>query len=581
MVRRKEVNSRQDGVLSHSSVTIQRASSLVAESFAANKGLLLELEGQGGRFAQLSEKLVNSATGREGGFDVFLGAMNSVQAPVDFLFRSHAQTCELLTRLAEASGRIQAFIDAQAEIQRTIAPLKYIQTLFKIESATLGGDVQGLFFALTTDIERLHNQVCEVFTAKSLELLEIKRTVDQVTLELEVQTRQLWKIVAAEKETIEKALEKLRQQLAESQSREPRLSGLGREIKRQIQAIATGLELQEGLSGRLLRAGELPLDLGEHDDVPAVISNAGQTTSVPATQVLSLRKDLTGAVRGIKGSLEMMTSHLAEAESQSLSMGEFQQLTSSADGMVQVLLDIFTALRTQIAVSLANTSAALEKLRPIGGLASDLNSVVRGLSHRIHLIGLNAQVQAAHVKQGVGLEALSAQTSEISFATIKISENIARDLDLLVTGLTGSVKALESLHSDTLQVQASIADHERTGERQLHSLRDEILSDLANLGGVIEAIRSLTVEMSHNVDAIEEVDAPLADLERQLLSVAKAELPTGKLAYQRVGAMLPEGSADESWNPGNGVRVDTVNDQDPQSVTAGKSIVVGSGESAS
>jgi hypothetical protein len=205
--------------------------------------------------------------------------------------------------------------------------------------------------------------------------------------------------------------------------------------------------------------------------------------------------------------------------------------------MVQVLVDSLEEVRSLVGRTVTSAAAAYEMLRPLGGLASDLTAVVRNLSARIHLIGLNAQVQAAQAAQdrrGAGLEVLSARTSEISRETNRISEEAATQLDAVAEGLAGSVKAFGQLRTDGLKEQATLNEQGRTHEQELHAFRDRALAELAAVGRSLEAIRTQarrTVEAArftqfHQV-TLPALEAPLAAIadaaERRLEGCAVAQ----------------------------------------------------------
>ena len=464
--------------LKNSANELHQVSGALEKRFLATGAAMEQLAGKGVIFVQLSEKLLNTATGRVGGSGLFFTAMHVVETPLQFLNDSHTSTRALLQRLQHANNRIDEFINIQAELQRTIAPLKYIQTLFKIESAPLGENVQAMFGALTLEIEKLHDQICELFTTKFLELREIQRTVRQVIGELQTQTDNLWDGISREKSQIDQSLAKLQHELLENQQREPRISRVGKEINQDIQRIVIGLQYQDIINQKLQHTSAALTQIEEQLAAAAGPELLNQSCRLEAGQLEAVRQDLAGAETAVKSGVKNILNRLVSADSQCLSLAEFEQLTTSADGMVQVLFDVFETLRNQTAATAASSAAAFDKLRPIGGLASDLTRVVRDFSQRIHLIGLNAQVQAAQVGNGGALEVLSARTSEISRATTQISESVARHLDQLVADLAEGVKELEALQNEAIKQQSTLANEGAAAESSLHALRDDVIGTL-------------------------------------------------------------------------------------------------------
>ena len=517
---------------------LTQVSAALEKNFLLTGDALEKLAGQGGEFVRQSEIFVGSATGRAGGSALFFNAMHVVESPLGFLNNSHPETRRILQRLKQDSERIDELINVQIELQRTIGPLKYIQTLFKIESAPLGGDVQAMFGALTKEIEILHDQVCELFTTKFLELRGIQRTVNQVVHELQTQTDGLWDSIAKEKAQIDHSLHELQQELIDNQARESHISQLSKAINQEIQQVVIGLQYQDIINQKLEHTGASLAQIEAHLNSEHAGAFLKQSCRLEAEQLQAVRKDLAGAEKAIKSGIEKTLDHLVNADTRCLTLAEYKQLTTSADGMVQVLFDVFVTLRKQITTTVASSAGAFEKLRPIGGLASDLTLVVRNLSQRIHLIGLNAQLQAAQVGNGAGLEVLSARTSEISRATNRISEDVAKKLDQLVLDLAEDVKALESLHSAALQQQTILANEGAAAEHELHALRDGALGSLTLINTLLDDIRSESQAIIETVNYVATADGTLADLEKKLRTIADTVGDTGDPATSKAHEFL-------------------------------------------
>jgi hypothetical protein len=517
---------------------LRQLSARLEKHFLETSADLEALAARGEDFVQETEKLVNNATGRVGGTTIFLNAMRVVEPPLTFLGISHAQSVEFLRRLKEDAERIEALIRAQAEIERTIAPLKFIQALFKIESAPLGAEVQGMFGALTRDIEQLHDQICELFATKFIELRSIRHTVGEVTEELQTQTDTLWKTISKERIKIDESLQRLQKELADNVKRESRISNLSREVNREIQQVVVGLQYQDIINQKLehtwtaLDDMEAEMD-GAHD--PSMLATSCR---LQAEQIQAIRHDLAGAENTVRMGSDKILAHLVNADSHCVSLEEFQQLTITSDGMVQVMFDIFATLRKEIGVTAESSARAFEKLRSISGLASNMTIVVRDLSQRIHLIGLNAQIQAALVEKGVGLEVLSARTSEISRATNQISEDVARQLDQLVAGLTGSVTSLETLRSSAVEQQTTLNVDGAATEATLHGMRDDALTSMNRVTSLLAEVRTKSQEVTKTLTYVENYDGLLARIQTELTDLAKSFAKAPPAPARKLGSFV-------------------------------------------
>jgi hypothetical protein len=500
---------------------LRSLSRTLEERFLGTGVAIEQLAQQGEEFVKQCESLSRSATGRDGGSVLFLEAMRVIECPLEFLNRSHPQTEKQLKRLRQDRDRIGELINVQVELQRTISPLKYIQSLFKIESAQLTGDVQVMFGALTKDIDLLHNQICDLFDTKFRELHDIQVTVGQVADELQTQTDSLWRSIAKEKVQIDGALEQIQRELISSQARDSRVGRASQRIRKAIQDVVTGLQSQDIINQKLQHTCASLVKIDAHRQAGCDALSLKQFCQLEAEQLRAMRMDLSGSELTVKGGVKKVLGHLQTAENECLSLEEFQHLTTSADGMVEILIEVFSTLRKQLAATVESSSRAFEKLRPIGGHASDLTGIVRNLSQSIRLIGLNAQVQAAQVQEGVGLEVLSALTSEISRATNEITENVAAKLDRLAADLDEDVKSLEAIHAEALRQQGVFAVESAQTERALHALRDSVLATLMGIGGLLETFRENAQTVIQEANYVETADRPFADLQVRLRIMAK------------------------------------------------------------
>jgi hypothetical protein len=499
---------------------------------------LEKLAGHGTSLFHASEMLVGSATGRTGGSALLSKAMQVVEEPLNFLDDSHPKTQVILKRLRQDSSRIDELINVQVELQQTIGPLKYIQTLFKIESAPLGGEVQAMFGALTREIETLHDQICELFTTRFLELRAIQQTVNQVISQLQAQTEGLWESVTREKTKIEKSLQAMQGELIQNQYREANADRLGKQVNQDIQEVVMGLQYQDIINQKLQHVLVSLNRLEDHLDSEASLVDLGGSCRLEAGQLQAIRAELKAAEMKIKDGITRMLDRIISASTGCLMLEEYSQLTISADGMVQILFDTFASLREQVAITVTGSAKAFDQLRSVGGLASDLTVVVRDHSQRIHLIGLNAQLQAAQVGQRVGLEVLSARTSEISRATNQISEAVARKLDQLVLDLADDVRALETLNADGLRQQSKLQQEGASTEHALHEMRDTALAMLTQVNTLLEDIRAESNQTLENVRHVATADAAISALESKLLELAQTAAASGMNADRNSNTLV-------------------------------------------
>lgn len=513
---------------------LDQASRDLEAQFLATGAELEELNRFSHQFVEQVEKLVRLATGKEGDGALFGGAVRMIEQSIHFLVCCQEQTTEVLERLRDAKAQIQELLGVEAELQRTIGPLKFVQTLFKSESAPLGPAVQQRFDALTQEMETLHGQVRDIFGTKFQHLAQTHETIGQVIAALDTQARSLGQITTTHKARIEATLDTLRSEAAANRDRDVRLGRLSQEIAREVVQVVMGLQFQDIINQKLqhVSVGLSPLEARF-----AQISAAPRGTAVGeplrfleqsarllAKQLEVAGEELARAEATIQSSIRNVLTHLIEMDSECLSLEEFKLLTTSFDGMVQVLLETIAEVRALVLATVAGATDAFELLQPLGCLASDLTPIVRGVSAHIRLLGLNAQVQAAHAARdtrGAGLEVLSARTSEISAETNRISEQAALQLDAVAAGLAASVQAFARLRAEGGAQKEMLEAQGRAEERQLHAFRDLALTTLEDMGRSFADIRNQADKALATVhfEAFREVTIP--GLRRPLQAIAE------------------------------------------------------------
>lgn len=484
-------------------------------------------------FIQGSEKLIGLATGREDNGQAFSHSIKLIEQPMELLTRCHLQTGRTLQELRRHKERIEQLLGIENDLRNTMAPLRYLQVQFKVVSAPLGPEVQAMFMALTLEIEKLQEQVSEIFGTQFQELQQTHRVLEEVIRLLERQVAILRQVVTTQQTQIQSSLGQMRQELRVNQEREVQLSDLSRQIGREVEQVVLGLQYQDIINQKLQHVmAALPqihsrfaqgVALPEHQ-ARDIMQYLYQSCTLEARQLHAAREDLDNAEKTIQQGIRNVSSRLSQVDSQCLSLQEFNTLTTSWDGTIQVLLDSIEAMRALVNQAASDASRSHQMLQPLGRLATGLTTVVRQLSARIHLIGLNAQVQAARLEQGAGLEVLSARTSEIAQETIRISDSATGQLDQLAAGLSESVRWFDQLHAEAFAQQQWLNDQGRAEEQRLHAFRDEALNALRAIGNSLEAIQRQahqTVQTAHFRQHCEEA---MARLQASLLAIAqKAE----------------------------------------------------------
>lgn len=486
-------------------------------------------------FIKQVEKLVGLATGQGCDESVFSGSIQLIEQSTNFLVGCNAQTSRILTSLRSYNLQIRRLIGMEVELHRAMMPLKIMQIFFRTESAPLGAEIQQMFHSLTEEIEGLYQQLQGIFSTKFAQLEKTHESIELVIKRLEVLDGSLQQAATTHKERIESSLSTLKNELISNRERDARLSRLNKDLAREVAQVVTGLQFQDIVTQKLQHVKESIPQIGtkfeEFKDAPTVQAAAEtmqffhQSCRLEGEQLQYAQDELAKAKESIRTSIQQVLAYITEMDSQCLSLAEFKLLTTSYDGMVQTLVDAVDEVRTLVAAAVAGAKQAYELLRPLGNLASDLTAIVRNMSARIHLTGLNAQVQAALAAQGnrvSGLEVLSAHTSEISNETNEINQRVAQELDLLAKGLAESARALEQLSEEGLAQQLILDDHGRQEQQRLHHFRDCALETLSGIGTSLEAIQEQANRTLGTIEFTRVHQFTLPELQMPLVALGKA-----------------------------------------------------------
>jgi len=487
--------------LASAQISLEEAANGLETQFLRTSSELEKLSEYGDRFVAQVGTLISQATGKSNDGAVFDEAMQLIQRTSTFLADCEQETGEMVVLLRKYNRQIDELLGVETSLNHAMLPLNIVRTLFRMESAPLGLDVQQLFGALTQEIEVLHAKMRDIFGTKFKQLEQTRLTIGLVITKLDHQTTSLRQIATTRKEHIQSSLATLKREMDANVDRDLRIHRLSLEMSKEVGQVVMGVQFQDIVSQKLHHVlAALPeitakCQVFQSNRDPAAAHKAlqfvRQSCRLEAGQIQLAQKEMADAEVNIQTGIQKVVGHLTEMDSQCLSLKEFTLLTTSFDGIVQVLVETIEEVRALVNTTVTNATEAFELLRPLGSLASDLTVVIRSVSQQIHLIGLNAQIKAAQVSrncQAQGLEVLSARTSEISQETSRLSEEAASKLDAMVTGLAESVKAFEKLQMRGQEQQAQLDEQGCKYEQQLHGIRDGALSTLRAIGTSLEDI---------------------------------------------------------------------------------------------
>lgn len=463
---------------------------------------LEELSTLSGRVVATGEQLLRLATGQTDGDDFLRRAIDVLLPPVQVLDDSLGRAAAVVDQLCQHQEMITRVRRLEDVLDRIVAPLKFIQTAFRIESAVLDPEVRAVFLALTRDIEQLHAQVVGLFAEQFQSLARAQEQISALVKRLRPQIKAHQQMSGEKKALIERTLEELRVALEENRRQDIRLVDAAQGLRHAVGNVVRSVQFQDITSQQLKHVDEAVEEMGQRlARLPARRTRAdeaawnddcrflGDAGKVQVAQIRAVEQSLTEAERTIGAALSEIAERADAVDHECMTLRNFRTISIEGDGVVQVVLNSLDELAQIIDRTYVMQREVHETLRPLGNMASNLTGVIRGLSQSIRLIALNAQIQAAHVGSGTGLEVLSQRTCQIADEAAAANNDSAAALEKLIAGFEEMVAESRRLQEAVGEQKTWIDGEGGSVRQQLHDYRDRTLATFMDLGGIMDSTR--------------------------------------------------------------------------------------------
>lgn len=475
------------------------------ERFLALSAGIEMLSGKSDELVLRSRELLKLALGRDEDGSTFQAAVDMVEAPLDFSNECLQIIGELAGGLEIMSGRISKLGRFRNKLDRGIAPLRLLQTMFRIESATCSPEIQALFTSISVEIERLQSRMSTMVSKEFEAIGNTQATLNSVRLRLrEIHAQQTG--VATRRAEIENSLLHLQKQVGLNEGRDVRLIGVIEVIAAKVGEIVTALQYQDILSQRLGHVSnglsEMATQMQAAGSLrpPDLLSFLRDASRVESAQLAEIERLLNGAIETLDGSLRGISLEIGELNEECVLLKDIESASVTGDGMVQILLDAISETRQFNESTYAQTDDICRALEPIAGLVGGLTESILEVSIQIRLIALNAQVQAVQAGEGTGLEVLSARTCSISEEITDIVAQILSELTTLKDGLKGGLETIEHTRSRNLEFMELLRTSGRAQELQLHQFRDRAFAELHSVQALIAEVQNKSKNLCSTLD---------------------------------------------------------------------------------
>ncbi len=497
-----------------------------------------------------SETMLRYVIGQHNGQNTLENAVAIFSEPMQFIDEFLARSNQLVVRLKHHEKQVQTIRELESVLQKTVSPLKFIQRLFRIESASLPVEEQSIFLGLTKDIEELQTKIGDIFNEHFRTLARSHETILAFIAKLETHILEQEKANQQKRRLIEDSLLKLREEISANQGRDVRLTQASQVISEQVGRIVVAMQFQDitrqkvqhikaALSEMKSRGNAIvspdAATRTPSDKVPHEVQFIRESSLLQASHLESVMEYLEHAQTEMRTGFQSLREAVKALDDECLNLTHFDSVTTSEFGMVQVTLNLLGEMRELVESTVRMQEDIYQTISPLGGQASNLTSVMRQLSINIKLIAVNAQVQAAHIGAGTGLEVLAESTSQISDEIFSFNESTAADLDAFVWGLDNIISECSAVCERGVAQQQFLATEGAKVEAEVHAYRDATLEIFLEVGASTQKIAEDSERALASVDFTRAISRPVEKLTRTLsaLSLACGELdpapaqPTG------------------------------------------------------
>lgn len=480
-----------------------------------------------------SRHVVTMASGHETGDADFERTLAVLASPAEYLKLALSELPEVAGSLGRAStqaGRLVALVEA---LEQTLAPLRFTQLMFSVESAALSIQARESFGALTNQIGALHQRVQVSIRRHFDALIETRNSLSRAVRELDQFSARRMNELQDRRACIQQTLARLADEVSENARRDVQLTSASDGMAAQVNLAITAMQTQDIVAQKLDHASRGLADVV--NSVNEIRSQEGAqwlhrvrtVAHIELAQLDAVNGELEHSQKALSEAIRGIETRIQKMDDQCLRLHEFQNVTASVDGTAQVLIDSIAGVREMTADTVSITRRLEEILRPVQSAADIVTGSVSEMAAEIHRIALNAQVHAVQTGARTGLEVLAEHIAGLAGDTLRINEQLCTGLEESVGEMTASTERMARLREsgeNALRICNEDAGREETS---LHGFRDRVLTEMHSVGALLEKARKKSSGMLANLDLTSAMDhiASARRAVEQLVRAAEAIAP--------------------------------------------------------
>lgn len=410
-------------------------------------------------------------SGEHGSEQIVQDSNATIEPTFKYLDSSKRELEKVSDRLSHCNDDIDKILSIDKQLQHALDPLKYVQTLFRVECSQFSQEVQEMFVSLVAEISRIE----DVFKELMPKFLSIGQTVNEVSSTISQRSEKQRKTLQSKRDRIQKVIDSVTSDIADNDLLTTDLSDHSVLINQHGGNVVIALQCQDMVNQKLEHIDQALEQIGDHikcfskkstgEQAGVSIDFIHKASQIVSAQYAAVQNDLQNAENEIGTNVDsilksvLVFENLAESSSQA---NDFTAMLEEAMIEVNSLLLEMESYTTVISDSIAPI------LPPMLEIADTLSD----LSLEIQLIGLNSQVNAAHIGSGSGLEVLSARTSDISSEASGLSRLVVKEIKEAAKRLNESTDSLDQLRKDCEQPKEIFEEAAKHLKTQIQSHRN-------------------------------------------------------------------------------------------------------------
>ena len=464
--------------------------------------------------------LLAYSLGRDGDTQIFESALAMIERPLNFNDSCLQVTAALNSGLERVGKEINCLNRFKKRLDTSITPLRVLQTMFRIESASSPPETLSLFVSLSAEIEHLTEKMATLIAGEFQAIENTAATVGSVAAQVRA-LHQKQVEAAGRRAEILQSVAALELQVEAGKARDQNLLDVAESISQQIGVMVSGLQYQDILNQRLQHVVEGLAEVADHSQrICSHMPSASRADAlrflrdasrIESAQLEGVEETLDGTLNRLRAALEGLARHAAD-----LSCNRAQEGNSAVDTLVRALLDTICE-NTKLIESTSKQACEISTaLQPIEGMLGNLTGSILSLSARIRLISLNAQVQAAQAGEGTGLEVLACRSRTIAEEIVLEVANLADVLSGLKQQLRLGLEEAAAMHARSVEFLTLLQQGGAEQSRRLQKFRSGMTDTRLAVDGQIRRIQMDSAGLARSVEESAAVQETIASTRTEL-----------------------------------------------------------------